>query len=199
MKLSDFNTLADAKAYTTTEPKLIHRDSMNSLLASAGMYVALKDISQDSTNPHQNLIAAFLDSTEYNFMVGNSTGDRQVLALDSMISAGGAMGVALQSLKPAILSIANPTVKPFESATKHDFDAAKGVIARVSKQAVDGWLKITTAAECESHRPQIYVDVQGVLQRVAGFNAVSAAGDYVAQVPRGYTEYFVDDAYNVVS
>jgi len=198
MNLQDFDTLADAKLYSQTHPKLIHRDTMNSLLADAQLYVTFKAIAQDTSNPQlQNLIAAFLDSQEYNFMVGNATGDRQIAALDGLIALGGDLGAALAQIRPIILAIANPTTNPFANSTQHDFALAKGFIVRIEKQAVDGWLKITTSADCEAHRPQVYVDVQGVMRRVAGFDVVSVAGDYITQVTRGYTSYFVDNAYCV--
>ncbi|MEM7419907.1 MAG: hypothetical protein AAF364_09275 [Pseudomonadota bacterium] len=46
--------------------------------------------------------------------------------------------------------------------------------------------------------PQVYVDIQGVKQRVTGFSLVDKAGDYLAQVPRGYTSFFVDDCYGAM-
>lgn len=190
--------LALAKAEKVTVGKLIHRDSMNSLLASAGMYNALKAIAADTNNPDSDAMAAFLDSTEYNFIVGDTTGDRQIAAMDAIISEGGVLGAGLGAIKPVIIAMANRESDAYPNVTLHDIKTATGTITRVSKQAVNGWLKITTTADCEAHRPQIYVDVQGVLQRVAGFNVVSVKGDYVAQVPRVYAEYFVDDAYGVI-
>ena len=198
MNLTDFNTLAEAKAHPTTAGKLIHRDTMNSLLASAGLYVAFKNMALDSNNPFQDLIAAFLDSEEYNFMLDSATGVRQIAALDTMIAAGGDLGAALAALKPVILGIANPVSYPFATATAHDFAKAKGSMVYVQVTPSGGWVKITTTADCEAHRPQIYAEIQGVKQRIAGFDLVSKAGDYLAQVPRGYT-LFVDNHYGVVS
>ena len=199
MNLQDFATLAQAQAYETTQPRLIHRDSMNSLLASAGLYVNLKAIAQDTTSPFQNLISAFLDSTDYNFMVGNSTGDRQIAALDSIISAGGDLGAAMSSIRPLILGMANPTYKPFENNTKHDFELARGTITRKAVTQKDGILTINTNADCERHNPQVYQYIESAdfYKRVAGFRGVGVAGKYQIEVPR-VASLYIDDAYGVV-
>jgi hypothetical protein len=203
MILSDFNTLVEARAYVTTQPKLIHRDSMNSLLASAGLYIALKDIALDTTNPFQNLISAFLDSVEYNFMLNSDTGNRQISALDSIVSAGGAMGSAIASIRPLILSMANPEIQPFEFSTEHDFLKAKGGMTYALVTVEQGFCTITTTADTEAHIPQIYKrisfsngDVEYV--RVAGFGVVSTAGQYRVQSP-SFPVMYVDDAYSVVT
>ena len=201
MNLQDFATLADAKLYSQTHPKLIHRDTMNSLLADAQLYVTFKAIAQDASNPQlQNLIAAFLDSQEYNFMVGNATGDRQIAALDGLIALGGDLGAALAQIRPIILAIANPIVYPFANSTEHDFALAKGFIVRKAVGQVDGILVITTTADCEAHRPQVYQYIASVdyYKRVAGFGEVSTAGTYKIQVPR-VPNLFIDDYYGVVS
>ena len=205
MNLQDFATLVEAKAYTTTQPKLIHRDSMNSLLASAGMYIALKDVAADTASPYQNLMAAFLDSVEYNFMIGNATGDRQIGALDSIIASGGALGLGLAAIRPTILAMANPEVKPFENATEHAFQVAKGAIENnlAPITAENGYARITVSADVEAHNPQIrqkltFADNSVIYKRVAGFSAVSLAGDYQAQCPN-LTDLFVDNAYGVVA
>jgi hypothetical protein len=202
MQLKDFDTLAAARLYETTQPRLIHRDTMNSLLASAGLYVSFQALAKDTNNPFQNLIAAFLDSTEYNFMIGNPTGDRQIAALDSIIAAGGDLGAALAQLRPVILSIANPVIKPFENATAHDFAVAKNDINRfksVPNTAIEqNYLKITTTADCEPHRPSVYTQVHGEYIRVTSFPMVSVAGDYIALVTN-HRDLHVDDVYGVVA
>lgn len=206
MQLKDFETLADAQAYSTTQPKLIHRDTMNSLLASAGLYVQFKTMAEDSANPFQNLIAAFLDSVEYNFMIGNATGDRQILALDTMIEAGGDLGAALATLKPVIIGIANPAFNPFVNATSHDFAKAKGIMVYkpIPDSQIDsnGYLAIdvdvSLNADFVSHAPQIHIETHGIKQRVAGFQTISKSGKYIAFVNRN-RGLFVDDFYGVIS
>lgn len=203
MKLSEFNTLAEAKLYHKTQPRLIHRDSMNSLLASAGLYVGFQAMAVDNTNPFQNLIAAFLDSTEYNFMRGEptSTGERQIAALDSMIAAGGALGGALAQLKPIILAMANPVINPYENATEHDFAVAKDIQTRFKQMPntaiVKDRLIITTNADCEKHNPSIYIKVGSKYERISGFVGVETAGEYNAFVNKN-RDLYVDNVYGVV-
>ena len=198
MNLSNFTTLAEAKAHTVTSGKLIHRDTMNSLLAREGIYVAFKAITLNDTHPFQNLIAAFMDSQEFNFMQGNPTGDAQTLLLDTMIAANIPESSALANLKPILLSLSNPVNYPFANATQHDFDKAKGAMVYAQVTPQGGWLKVTTIADCEAHRPQIYAEIQGIKRRVAGFDLVETAGDYLAQVPAQYSTLFVDNAYGVM-
>lgn len=200
MNLSDFSTLAQAQAYETTQPKLIHRDSMNSLLASVGMYNALKAIAADTSNPDSDAMSAFLDSTDYNFMVGTSTGDRQIAALDEIIARGGALGDGLALIKPYIIAMANATYRPFKNSTKHDFALAKGTITRKAVTQTDGILVLTTTADCEKHNPQVYQYIASAdfYKRVAGFRNVEFARQYKIEVPR-VNDLFVDDAYGVVS
>jgi hypothetical protein len=205
MKLSDFATLALAQAETVTQPKMIHRDTMNSLLADAGIYVALKQMALDNNNPFQNNIAAFLDSTDYNFMIGDgtTTGDRQLSELDIMIASGGAMGAAIAAIRPIILRKANPLTFPFKNATEHTFKLAKGTIERLPIFLEKGFARITTTRDCVLHNPQIthmttFDDGLIRYDRVAGFIGVSAAGPYVVKCPN-LPDLFIDDPYGVIS
>ena len=205
MILSDFNTLAEAQAYVTTQPKLIHRDSMNSLLASAGLYIALKDIALDTTNPFQNLISAFLDSVEYNFMLNSDTGNRQIAALDSIVSAGGAMGSAIASIRPLIIAMANPEVQPFASATTHDFLKARGGMTYARVTLDQGYCRIlvSEANPIETHRPQVsrrtvFANRDEKFDRVATFETISTAGIYEVACPF-FADLWVDDAYSVIT
>lgn len=203
--LKDFTTLADAKAYSVTQPRLIHRDTMNSLLASSGLYVGFKAIAEDANNPFQNLIAAFLDSVEYNFMIGNATGDRQIAALDSIIAAGGDLGAALTALRPVILDIANPVVFPYANSTLNDFAVAKDDQTRfvaIPDSAIENnYLKITVDtslnAEFEAHRPSVYKLVHGQYVRITSFPLVDLSGDYIALV-NNFRGLYVDNVYGVV-
>ena len=210
MKLSDFATLALAQAHTVTQPKLIHRDTMNSLLANAGIYAAFKVMALDDANPFQDNIAAFLDSTDYNFMVGDgtTTGDRQIAALDTMIASGGAMGAALSAIRPIILAIANPVVYPCANVTLHAFELAKDTVTRIPLVANEqGYARITTTSDCPLHNPQItrlttLLDGTLIYTRVASFMNVSQAkpnmtSPYLAICPAG--DYFVDNTYGVIS
>lgn len=132
MNLKEFLLTADAdnqialdaaKLHPLTTGVLIHRDSMNSILAIAGIYVRFKEIAIEANHPFQNLIAAFLDSTEYNFKQSekpSSTGMRQIAALDAIINANIDVSVPLASIKPAIMAKANQITYPFANTTLQD-------------------------------------------------------------------------------
>jgi hypothetical protein len=198
MNLADFDTLADAKLYTGTECKLIHRDTMNSLLAFAGLYVRFKEIANESGHPFRDAISAFLDSEEYNFMTNSSTGQKQIAFLDTMIGAGLPESSALASIKPTIIAKANATCYPFAYSTECDFQRAKGTVALKQVNPNKGWLKITLTADCEEHQPWVYADIQGVKQQVTVFKRLGKSGSYLASVPAQYSNLFVEDAYGVV-
>lgn len=192
MQLEEFNTLQDAKNYIAPKERMISQDMIVSFLTVNDCITTLQESANEKAKGFYLAVSSGVQ--EFNLMNSHPVGQAQQSLLAYLVL----INAANQAFADDCISYANSTYKPHENKTKHDFDLAKGTITRVSKQAVNGWLKITTSADCEAHRPQICVDVQGVFQRVAGFNVVSVTGDYVAQVPRGYTEYFVDDAYGVV-
>ena len=120
MTLTDFLATADAddalalaaaQAYTETQGKLIPRNTMNSILAQAGLYNAFL-----SASPTNDLIAAFMDvsSTEYNFIQGNVTGDGQIAALDTLIAGDYPQ---LAGLKPTLIALCNVPYQPFANTT----------------------------------------------------------------------------------
>lgn len=196
--LAEFDTLQAAKECTQTRGKMIHRNSMNAWLSQAGKYRRLKEIAADETNPLGDGVAAFLDSTEYNLIQTSETGQGVIQLMQALILAEG-NDPALQAVLDKCIAEANEVYCPHANATEYDFKRAKGLpITQKEVTPVNGWIKITLTQDVEAHRPQVYVDIQGVKQRVTGFGLVDKAGDYLAQVPRGYASFYVDDAYGVI-
>ena len=118
--------LAEAQAYKVIQKKLIHRDSMNAYLQSAGIYRAIQLVAETDGHLAQDAFLAFLDSEEYNFMQGVGLGDNQLAALDQMIAAnitqvvgGNTVNISagLAALKPVIMARANVETYPFENVT----------------------------------------------------------------------------------
>lgn len=199
MNLQDFATLADAKAHTETRGTMIHRNTMNALLAEHGRYKRLKAIANDVDHPMCDAVGAFLDSTEYNLIQADPTGQKIITMFDALITNEN-NDPDLIAVRDAALALANRVYYPFADVTGYDFKLAKNqTINQVVKMPINGWLKITTTADCESHNPRIYADIQGVKKRVASFNGVSLTGEYIAEVPSKYGNLYVDDAYSVVS
>lgn len=192
--LSEFDTLEAAKAHTETRGKMIPRVTMNSLLAQAGLFNAFEQAAANN-----DAIAAFMHptSTEYNFIQSSATGQAQIGLLDALIASGQFVGLA--TLRPTVIALANEIYSPYANATEHDFRKAKGNCPVKAVIPVNGYLKITLTQDVEAHRPQVYVEIQGVFQRVTGFGLISKSGDYLLQVPRNHSVFYVDDPYGSIS
>jgi len=196
--LAEFETLEKAKAYPQVRGKMIHRNSMNLILARNGCYNRLKDVSENPLHPLRDLVSAFIDSTEYNLIQSSETGQGVIALMRELIAAEGD-DADLQKVLDSSIAIANETYYPYENATAHDLAKAKGNCPVKTVTPINGYLKITLTQDVEVHRPQVYAMVQGVKTHVTTFSAVSKAGDYLAQVPRQYSELLIDDFYGVIA
>lgn len=196
--LAEFETLEAAKEYTQVRGKMIHRNSMNAWLSEAKKYRRLKAIAADENHPLGDGAAAFLDSTEYNLIQTSETGQGVITLMQALITAEG-NDAALQAVLDKAIAAANETYYPYENATAHDFAKAKGDCPVKAVTPVNGYLKITLTQDVEAHRPQVRAMVQGFKTHVTTFSEVSKAGDYLAQVPRGYSELLVDNYYGVIA
>jgi len=202
LNLSDFATIEEARAYEVTRGLMISRHIMNAILAQAGLYVPLKRMQDDDTNPFQNAMAAFFDPgiSDYNFQTAHPVGSQNVATLDAMIAADiGGHGAALSSVKAQLLALSSETVRPFENATLHQFLTAKGTCPRKQVTPQNGWLRITTTAATEAHNPTVWQEpFAGQFVRVGNMPTIEAAGEYILKVSLSYPVLFVDDPYGVV-
>lgn len=196
--LAEFETLEAAKEYPQVRGKMIHRNSMNAWLSEAGKYRRLKAIAADESHPLGDGAAAFLDSTEYNLIQSSATGQGVIALMQALVAAEG-NDAALQAVLDKAISAANEVYYPHANATQHDFAKAKGNCPVKTVTPVDGYLKITLTQDVEAHRPQVYAMVQDVRQYVTTFGVVSKADDYLAPVPRQYSELLVDNFYGVIA
>lgn len=194
MTLSDFETLASAKVYQQAQGRMVSPDMVISLLTQHDSVISLKLKAETDDKAAGFLLALSGSVTDFNVMTGHPVGDAQQLLLTYLV----AIGAVTQSFKDTIIAYASPIIYPFINATEQDFKKAKGTITYKQVTPINGWLKITTNADCEAHNPQIYAEIQGIKRRVAGFSNVSLAGDYLAEVPKQYGTLFVDDAYQVI-
>ena len=202
MELKDFNTLGDARGYSEKVGQLIHRDTLNGWLGEHDIYLDLKNIARDMSHPFRDKIAAFLDSTEYNFIEGDgtTTGDKHLALLDALIdyklsTNATRIADALVALKPVIWSKANKTVYPLAKTTFAEFERAHDRVPTITKSPTNGYIKLTLSADVERHNAYFYKTIQGVKVR-AGSVTLEKAGDYVAAV-QGVVE--VENFYNVLS
>lgn len=193
--LSEFEALQSARDYSFTQGKMIHRNSMNAWLSTANKYRRLKAIAADENHPLGDGAAAFLDSTEYNLIQSSETGQGVIALMQALIVAEGD-DAGLQVVLDKAIANANEITRPYKSVSEYEWRKARGeTINKKQVTPVNGWLKITLTQDVEPHRPQVYVDIQGVMQRVTGFDVVEKTGDYLAQVPRSHSVFYVDDCY----
>jgi hypothetical protein len=197
-QLKEFDTLEEARAYTYKQGRMLHRDTMNLILAKEKVYSRLVDISENPSHPLRDLIRAFLASTEYNLQEDSSTGQAVISLMQALIAYEGD-DVALQNVLTAATLSANPLVSPYKNTTDYEFAVAKGQdIPRKQVDAVKGYVDITTTADCPLHSPHVYVKVADKYRRITSIQGVGEAGEYSCQVPRTSSVYFVDDFYGVI-
>lgn len=197
-QLAEFDTLEQAKIHPEVRGSLIHRNSMNAMLAAKGWYIKLKDIADNPLHPLRDAVAAFMDSTEYNLIQTSATGQAIIGMMTALIQYEG-NDEDLASVRDAAIAKANEVYYPYAKATTHEFMKAKGTCPVKAVEPVNGWLKITLTQGVGAHRPQVYADIQGIRQRVTGFGVVEKTGDYLAEVPRGHSILYVDDAYGTIA
>jgi len=203
MQLKDFATLEAARAYETTQPRMISRHIMNAMLAQAGLYIPLKRMQDDDQNPFQNAMGAFFDSgiSEYNFQPDHPVGSQNLATLDAMIAADiSGLGAALSAVRAQIAALSSETVRPYENTTLHAYLTARGTCPRKQVTPEAGWLKITTTADTERHNANIWAEgaQAGHYVRVSGVT-LDKADEYFVKVSLAHSTLWVDDAYGVVA
>ena len=198
-QLHEFETLQSARDHVEVQGKMIHRNSMNAWLSEAGKYRRLKAIAADDAHPLGDGAAAFLDSTEYNLIQTSETGQGVIALMQALITAEGD-DAGLQAVLDKAIANANKITRPYKDVSEYEWRKARGeTINTKNLTPINGWLKITLTQDVEAHRPQVYAEVQGTMQRVTGFGVIEKSGDYLAQVPHGHSVFYVDDAYGVIA
>lgn len=194
MHLKDFPTITEARQYSTTKGRMISHDMIVVFLTKNQCITSLQSATDESAKGFW--IAVSSGVQEFNFMSSHPVGQGNQQLLAHMVS----IGAVSQSFADDCLSYANFTIYPHANATEYDFKRAKGFpITQKQVSPVNVWIKITLIQDVESHRPQVYAEVQGTMQRVTGLGLVDKACDYLAEVPRVYSSFYVDDAYGVIA
>lgn len=197
--LAEFETIEAARLHVEKQGKLIHRNTMNLILADNNCYNRLKEIGDNPLHPMRDLVSAFIDSTEYNLIQSSETGQGVIALMQSLIAHEGNDADFANVLSTSI-ALANKEYKPYENVSDYNWRKARGETINTKQVTpINGWLKITLTQDVEAHRPQVYAEVQSVMQRVTGFGAVENAGDYLAQVPRDHSVFYVDDHYGAIA
>ena len=194
MQLKYFSTITEARQYSTTKGRMISHDMIVVFLTKNQCITSLQTATDESAKGFWLAVSSGVQ--EFNVMNEHPVGQGNQQLLSHMVS----IGAVNQSFADDCLTYANFTTYPHANATEYDFKRAKGLpIAQKEVVPVNGYIKITLTQDVEPHRPQVFADIQGVKQRVTGFGLVDKAGDYLAQVPRGYASFYVDDCYGVIA
>ena len=202
MQLKDFESLEEARLHTEKRGVILNANDMGVLFDKhPGTLAALESI--ESVNESVKIFLTLFRSGggRYDFrekpadIKEVTDGEQLKTKMQQLVEAG----VVSLNFATDVFNAANPVYKPYGNISEYDFKRAKGIsIDKKEATPVNGWLKITISQDVEPHRPHIYADVQGVMQRVTGFGLVEKAGDYLAQVPRGYSTFYVDDSYGAI-
>lgn len=208
--LSSFTTKQGAIDHIEYDKKLLPVNSLNSILARVGIFRACQIISTTDGHPAQDAMLAMLDpkTDKLNFIEGDPTGDIQIQMLDDLIAAnitqtvgqGNLVEVSTQLAvaKPILIHFCNTPYQPYKDITERDWQLAKKTITYSPVVAVDNVVQITTSADVEPHKPQIYQLLNNsYYKRVAGFDVVSKADTYEAMCPM-LNNLYVDNAYGVI-
>jgi len=201
--LSEFDTLAEAKQYTETRGVILNANDMGVLFDKhPGTLGSLESIEGQNESVKLFLTLFRSGGGRYDFrkkpagISEETDGEQLKTKMKQLVEAG----VVSAAFANDVFNTANPVTYPHPNATEYEFRRAKSLpITQKEVVPVNGYIKITLTQEVESHRPQVFVDIQGVKQRVTGFGLVDKAGDYLTQVPRGYASFYVDDAYGVIA
>jgi len=193
MQLKDFDTLDSAKAYLAPVERMISHDMIISLLTQNNCITSLQTSADEKARGFY--LAVLSGVREFNLMNSHPVGQAQQALLTHLVN----VKAANQDFADACIAYANSTRRPFKGSTKHDFEVAKGVVNRVEITPSNGFLTINTTKDCEEHNPQIYIKVGDTFVRKAGFRNVESKGQYVAEVPRNFTSFWVDNSYGAVS
>lgn len=145
MKLADFATLDEAKAYCENVGRMVSADQMRIFFLTYGLYLYFKNHSEPLEQAtYDNMLSA----GQYNFIDGHAS---NVSGLVDMLIANASnvdtvrlpngsnltVKAAITALKQACVDFANVKTYPFENTTQAEFDAAKFIPVR---KAIDVYI-----------------------------------------------------------
>lgn len=219
MQLSDFlatvpelthqQALDAAKAHTVLQGNMLAATTVNGWLSAFKLLPVVKQIAENEPSypAHSDLLAVWvglLGDHEFNFKIGNVTGDSQIAALNRLINTDlTEHAPALNMFKDTALYFANTATHPFANATLHDVLIIRNACPTKPVTAVNGWATITITADVPLHNPRLLAlnPRTGQWQWAGNFRSVAAAGAYDVQVTSQWlgTELVVDDVYGVIA
>jgi hypothetical protein len=127
MKLSDFNTLEEAQAYTENGSRMVSPDMMVAFMAT---FQHINTIMSAVTEPAKALQLALQFGSEFNLINGHPASVKPLL--DRMVVDG----TVTQEFSDYATAYANPVKTPFANATQADWDKAQLQLNPTTKQEV---------------------------------------------------------------
>lgn len=208
MQLSDFNTLADAKAYFEVNYSLITSGLASQYFGLTGMRQTIEDNYTNTTSITVDpgfppTTVGQLCKTIMNSLNGIGFATNPNKQDGALNRACGDILVAQnlfsQELIDGFFALGESKTFPFANETEHTFMVANGTIPVVpaTLSVLGDNVIINTTASCEKHNPRVTTS-DG--KRITSFYNVALPGYYVTKVPNEYfgQALFVDDAYGVM-
>lgn len=222
--------LAIAAAATEVRGSFISANTMNGLLVVGQLYTALYKLKNLDGHPAQDSAGAFLDprSTDYNFIIGDPTGDAQIANLDGLIGFDEEtqsipnpilitfgertvnVSEALLNLKPIFIGLCNKPTLMFPNVSLYDVIVAKNEQDRFTEvnlaniNTIDkDWLLVrfepSRNPQFAAHTPAVYTVIHGEKKYLNRFEKpITEDGNYKVFVNKNRGQLFVDDIYGVV-
>jgi len=171
MKLSNFNSLAEAQAYSETSGKMMSPDLMLSYLTMFGHVSILDNPINDETKALKH---AFNFGSEFNLIKGHPSNIQSMLQI--MVDAGD-ISVPFQQ---AVIAYANPTIQPFATSTQLEFNQANQIYTSKTIQYTGRNLRLrlntTLPTDCMA---TLWITETGFLQENTGRPVhLSSIGNY---------------------
>tara|TARA_R110000772_G_scaffold144025_2_gene253588 strand:- start:3243 stop:3869 length:627 start_codon:yes stop_codon:yes gene_type:complete len=208
MNLSNFSTLALAKAYSETTYRKIGGNEASQLLAKTSALDSI-EANTDSTTSVEvvtgdpTTVGALCRTVVRTLNGGQFSTDPNTE--DGASNRGSsavlvAVGVLTQAQVDDFYAKAETVRYPLATKTEYDFQVAKGTIAKLAlRQTANGDCAIMEVfAICANHPPRVTI-ANGT--RIGYFYNVAATGFYSFTIPNEYRgqDLFVDNAYSVIS
>ena len=205
--LSDQDATDAARIYPVLTGHILEASSVNGVLTDLDLIDLVYDVAQDKTHPARikmlGVFIGLMGNHPFNFIQSTLTGQRAIAQLNWLITTGlPEHAERLSQFRDLMIWRANVVSYPMANLTLHETMIIRGTCPTKAVTAINGWVTITTTADCPEHNPRLlaFNPRTEQWQRVNSFYGVSAAGSYDAQVPREWIgdQLAVDDPYGVI-
>ncbi|MCB5226187.1 hypothetical protein JAO78_005095 [Alishewanella sp. 16-MA] len=197
-----------AKAHPVTVGNMLEASTVNGWLSAFKLLPIVKQIAENEPNhpAHSDVLAVWvglLGNHQFNFKIGNITGDGQIAALNRLITTDlTEHAAALNMFKQTALYYANTVTYPLAKTTLYDVLTTENACPTAAVSKVGGYLAFTLNDVVEEHSARLWgVNPRTNRSTVLGNMRLSDAGAYEFKMPTHYldfTDYAIDDAYGVI-